>query len=268
MLNECFDLMECTHWSGWAVMPTDISGAIVVVHGGNEHEHAEAINGLIQPLKWVIFVVIGDEAAQFDHSLINHPNIRRWTQNPKPGVTPKADRYLICGYPNDCREELRQIGTIQKTFDWFFAGQMSHARRHAMGAALDDCGNGLIIPTAGFGQGVNHSTYYRYMAKAKIVPCPSGPETADSYRMAEALEAGAVPILDACALDGRLGYWELVFGKHSFPVIEDWATLPSVMDAVLHDYDRYQRLTQYEWKRYKVAMRNWLAQDLIKVGAL
>lgn len=270
MLHEMLDGMDCKHHL--RAIPPEVTGAVIVIHGGNEfHANpaiAKVINEEIARLRWVVLVVTGDEAAEFPVRDLRHPNMRLWVQNPKPGLT-RADRYLICGYPNDCREMLARVGRVDKDLDWFFAGQMSHARRHRMGEAFSGMPNGKLIPTAGFGQGLEHEEYYRYMARARVVPCPSGPATADSYRVAEALEAKAVPLLDACSLDGEKGYWDRVFGPdHPFIVVDDWMEVRQKLPGLLEDWERIQRLTGYWWLAYKLKFRDWLAQDLVRLGAV
>jgi hypothetical protein len=288
MLHEAFDSLVLAdklrippqHWAGMKYLPEWARGAAVVIHGGNEY-HADSMIGErvseeVAELDWVVFIVTGDEASEMPARQLQHPNSRLWVQNPKPGVT-QADRYLICGYPNDCRDQLdrwrnriasNQIGEIRRDLDWSFAGQMTHRRRHEMGAAFSGVERGALVATAGFGQGLDHESYYKQLLRSKVVLCPSGPATPDSYRMAEALEAGAVPVLDACALDGVRGYWGMVFDEHPFPVVEEWVEGPEKLKEVLADYERVQRECAYFWKKYKLTMRGWLEHDLKRLGAL
>ena len=264
MLNQMFDLYGCEH----SEPALGFTGAIVVVHGGNAQldgkgpETAEAINESAAPLDWLIVINIGDETSEFPIHLLEHPNMRLWQQTPLPSQL--ADRYLIEGYTAGT-ENLH----ITRDYDWFFAGQLNHDRRRAMKAALDGMPGGKAIYTEGFGQGIAHFEYITWMNRAKVVPCPSGPATPDSFRLWEALECGAVPIVDAQSLNPKtLGFWSVVLGDHPLTIIDDWETLPAVMDAILHDYERQQRLVSYWWKTYKLRFREWLGQDLARLGAV
>jgi hypothetical protein len=64
-----------------------------------------------------------------------------------------------------------------------------------------------------------------------------------------------------------VGFWPVVLGDHPLPVIDDWSMLPEVMDAVLADYDRIQHFCQYWWKSYRLSFKDWLAKDLMALGA-
>lgn len=266
-LNQMFDLYNCQHWSGVDNYPEGLEGAVVVVHGGNERMRSRLITEIIRSLKWVLLITIGDESADFPHDQIKHPNLLRWIQTPRPGGD-VAERYLLCGWPNDCQEFVAKVGDRNKYFDYFFAGQMTHSRRWELGVALQSLPNGMFVPTQGFGQGLGHEEYYRVMVQSRVVPCPAGPATPDTYRMCEALEAGAVPVLDAASIDGREGYWDLVLPNHPFTVLQNWSDFPPVMNSIWKHWPRDLEECQAYWSRYKEEFNNWLGEDLRKLGAL
>jgi hypothetical protein len=297
MLNEVFDTSNAVHHSGYGIdsglAPPKLDGAVVVFHGGNEAaigrgpSLAAIMSAELVNYRWVVWVNVGDEEDRFPLHLLVHRNMRIWTQTTKAGGlnAATADRYLIEGYHHDTKEILDRLGPTQRDLDWFFAGQVTHERREACVRALEASrtpyggGQGLeeftissiLIKTKAFGTGLSHDTYYEFMRRARIVPCPAGPATPDSFRMAEALEAGAVPVLDAWspAPHTAPGYWDMVFGEHPFFVIEDWKKeWKPVMDEILGDYERHQRACAYFWKSYKMRFRQWLVKDLIALGGL
>ena len=250
MLNEMFDLYVCTH------NLVNDDGAVIVIHGQLPCRPLD----WVERLPWVIWVVIGDEASESDYT-VKHPNSRLWLQTPLPSQ--RADRYLIEGYPIHTKQSKEERSLL-----WFFAGQDNHQRRHDCVKALREMEGGLMLTTHSFGAGIPQDQYLKYMSRALVIPCPSGPATADSFRIWEALECGAVPIIDARSLrDETVGFWSVVLGDHPLPIIEDWETLPEVMLAVLRDYPRISRLTQFWWLKYKLSFRSWLARDLISLGA-
>ena len=267
MLNEMFDCSGVEHYHGFGELPMEAQGAVIVFHG-QQVLNPQSLARLATELDWIIFVSIGDEGCYFPYHLLQHKNTRLWIQTPKPERV-RADRYLIEGYPANCHEMLGKVGDIPRDLSWFFAGQITHDRRKEFADSLWNCPpRSIFWQTDGFGKGYSPEDYFYYMRRSKIVPCPAGPLTPDSFRFAEALEAGAVPILDAYAPDGVKGYWEMVLGSHPFHVVEDWATLPKVMEEILRNFEYEQRLTQYWWKHYKLQMKTiWLAQDLIALGA-
>jgi hypothetical protein len=292
MLNEMLDLYQCNHM----VLPGfPEEGAVIVFHGQQHSAHgqgarsAEAINDAAAHLRWVIFVSVGDESSEFPLHLLEHPNKKVWCQTPLP--TTKADRYLTEGYPagtkrpkcNQCQNtrELTNLmsGATQecpickRDFDFFFSGQVTHERRNACAVPLraltiGDRLRGSALFTDSFCSGYTHEYYCGMMSRAKIAPCPSGPATPDTFRIWEALECGAIPIVDSRSLrEETKGFWPVVLGDHPLPMIEDWSTLPEVMESVLSDYDRTSRFVMQWWKSYKNNFATWLAQDLLALGA-
>ncbi len=154
----------------------------------------------------------------------------------------------------------------ERIYDWSFCGQVTHERRRQCIEQLRKLPKGKLVETDGFGRGLEHEEYFRILTQSKIVPCPCGPATPDTYRMCEALEAGAVPIIDTVSLPGIHGYWEMTLPDHPLPFVNEWSELPAVMETVLNDYERIQRLCQYWWMGYKLRFRNWLAEDLAALG--
>jgi len=265
-LNTVFDSYHCVHSTWLDHLPTD--GAIIVFHGsnlslcGNGPKNAEWLNDAASKMKWVIFVSIGDEAQDFDTTLLHHGNMKLWVQAPLP--TTKADRYLIQGFPaNTQRDQL-----YNRDRDFVFMGQVTHARRIACVAAMKKIDRpNILVETSGFGKGLQQRDYLSVMSSAKIAPCPAGPMTPDTFRVYEALECGAIPILDAVSMRPETrGVWPLLLGDHPLPIIEDWATLPDVMAPLLADWDRQSQLVGMWWRARKAQMRNWLAQDLLALG--
>ena len=301
MLNELFDSHSVTHHTGLGIDGTKqaphLDGAVIVFHGGNEAAIgrgpalAAIMSAEVVNYKWVLFVSIGDEEDRFPLHLLAHRNMRIWTQTPKAeGLNAAtADRYFIEGYPGDQRGILASLPSAEKDLHWFFAGQITHPRRVECAKALEASRNpfkrvygakgeeefpitSIMVKTQAFGSGLSHETYYDFMRRAKIVPCPAGPATPDSFRMAEALESGCVPVLDAFSPEPHRveGYWDLVFGpEHPFFVIEDWEReWKPVMDEILSDYERHQRACEYFWKGYKMRFRQSLVHDMIALGVL
>jgi hypothetical protein len=267
LFNEMLADYDVKHSNGFGNLPLDAKGAVVVFHGQQDAQKpniGKRLSQYARELEWVIFVSLGDEGCDFPYGDLDHPRMKLWVQTPKPGKV-TADRYLIEGYHPNTRALLAKIPDYDRTLDWFFAGQVNHERRQSCFEAIREVRvdwNGLSIPTAGFMQGVPLADYYAYMKEAKIILCPAGPLTPDSFRFAEALEAGCIPILDAYSPDHVPGYWSMVLGLHPFPVIEDWNKLPEMMAVVLDHHEAMQEFLQSWWSEYKRKFRTWLRQDL------
>ena len=193
ILNLAFDSYGdlFTHYSGWDGMPQVPEYAVVVVHGGHLRYQVDLINEKIQQLQGVLIIGIGDEENDFPYDRLWHRNMKLWMQSPIPGKS-RADRFPIVGFPVDCQEHL--IHGQERIYDWSFAGQVTHVRREECVNAARNIPNGYLKETKQFYSGLEHAEYFKILGQSKIVLCPSGPVNSDTFRMAEALEAGAIPI--------------------------------------------------------------------------
>jgi hypothetical protein len=268
LLNSAFDSYGIfEHFSGFGSLPKNAKGAIFIVHGGHERHDVDIINQDASQLEWVFFIVIGDEDADFKESQLWHRNMKLWRQSPVPGVS-KANRFPIVGYPCDIHEHL--IQGQERILDWFFAGQVTHDRRTQCVAALRNIPNGRLLETKQFYSGMPHDEYFRTLGQTKIVPCPSGPVCSDTFRMAEALEAGCIPIVDEWPgwRDKPVcGFFQMLFSQGMpFPLIENWNQLPQVMESLLADYPRKAAEVQTWWAAYKADYYSWLGKDLKALG--
>lgn len=221
------------------------------------------VNDEIAGWDWAIVILTSDEESTFDHSELSHPAMRLWVQTPRPGRDYGDARLFGYGFPPDTPEMLA-AAPADKTIEWCFAGQVTHRRRQECIAALSVTpGDGVLLKTAGFTQGIERRDYLAAMAKAKVAPCPSGPATHDSFRLWEALEAGCLPIADSLTPDGRDGYWEMLIGDDApFPLIGDWSTWPMVLTDVLAGYPANANRAGAWWQQTKRAMATDLIDDI------
>lgn len=263
MVNDMFDAYDCVHYGGWNKMP-DVEGAVVVVHGGRELGRLDALCSDIAPLEWVLLIFLGDEECSFLSEMVEHPNKKVWIQEPIPGRHDFADRYILDGYPHDYR---RFIKPCKKDLDWVFAGQVTHERRYACVNALRSMEwGGVVVETKGFCQGVSREEYYSLLSRAHIVPCPSGPFSPDAARPWEALECGAVPILDDLSPSRKEpGFWKYVLGDHPFPVLTDWSKLPAKIKEVKSDWPEISLRCLAWWEGHKLSFSEWLGTDIWKL---
>lgn len=134
-----------------------------------------------------------------------------------------VDGYLPIGYRPETRERVKNYGISSKSLDWFFAGQNTHQSRRDCIQQLENLPNGKLVVTNAFADGIGYTEYMAYMCRAKVVPCPGGPVSPDSFRLYEALEAGCIPIPENKA------FWTMLFGEVPFPVVDDWDQLPSMI---------------------------------------
>lgn len=215
----------------------DVPGAIFVVPARHNVEHIDALNEAIGRYDWCIVIGTGDEESVFPWEKVGHPRRKTWGMGAMPG-TEGVDHPLGSGYSPGFPEmveghRLRSPGRLSV----FFCGQDTHERRHAAIEAARVAVPAevrLVIGTTEFladgtadKGGLDRDAYAAAMADTMVAPCPSGPESPDSFRLYEALEAGAVPVADGSTPKGHVpGYWPYVFGGPvPFPVLDNWAEL-------------------------------------------
>jgi len=269
-----------THITEFANLRDD--GAVVMFPAAHHQSDLAWINREINRLKWCVMVVYGDEENLFPAHLIRHPNMKLWYQCPIPGVHDFADRKIIFGYTPDTVPMIEKNRGTSRDLDWSFAGQVQtwNTRRIECVEQLqkfkDADGNGLFFTTPGFNQGLTHEEYYELMCSAKVIPCPSGNGTPDSFRLAEALEAGCVPIADGRNWRPHYpsGYWQNAFMVKDlceqgywlpFPIIDDWADLPNIMKDTLANWDALSRQCRGFWGAYKRELCWDMDADIAKV---
>lgn len=244
--------------TSWA--PTE--GAVVVCPARYPTAR-KALRQLLAELPWAVVLLTSDEESTYPWPPPDLPNVRWWVQSPRPAIHAGHDRFLPVGAPPGTREALAGAPD-DKSLDWFFAGQITHERRQQCAEALRGMANGALIETPGFTQGLERSDYVRQMAGAKVVPCPSGPASLDTFRLWEALTAGCVPIADADTpppLDVH-GSWDLIAPGAPWLITDNWYDLPYLVDRLVADWPNVATRTTAWWLTYQRDLRRRLHRDI------
>jgi hypothetical protein len=262
---------ECDHVEGIdRAVEFPQSHAVICIPGRLSVADCGQINTTAALFPKITFLVYGDEENLFPSKFLTHVNKKLWYF--MPPWNPKAedvDRVAVNGWPTGCREMLsieKSIVGGVRDFDWCFMGQVTQPRREQCLEASEGIPRGYWYGTEGFAQGMPRSSYYRYLCRSKIALCPSGPQTPDSFRLAEALEAGCVPIADGLTQNPAYppGYWNYAFDAYTlpFPVIHNWAVLPSLIERVLYDYANFNFQCVKFWADAKARWTEWMKEDL------
>ncbi len=151
-----------------------------------------------------------------------------WKQMPNPHVPFWPDRVLPLGYTPHTRPTLKALGLPLVKNGWVLSAQNTNPRRRAAFTALEMIDPDRVHPTTTFADG-DRENYIKELWSVEWAPAPAGNVRADSFRMWEALEAGAVPILDATSPQGDRNIWPDTIGDHPFPVIKDWSTVGDIL---------------------------------------
>lgn len=248
---------------------------VVIVAARHHVDDVGAINAYLTQFDGVVLVLLGDEEAIFPWSEIVHPNIRFWVMMPHPAkhadMVPWA-YFFGTGYKADT-VDLLPSAAPEKPLAWVFAGQATHARRKQAVDGLRKAmprTNGVLAPTSSFTSGMERPEYMNGLAMARIAPCPSGPVTADTMRLYEALEAGCLPIVDYGPEGSPGGFWEFCYGEdHPLIQTNDWNSVGGIIEAELipSRWPRNANLTSAWWQQQKRGMARRLVRDLTELGA-
>lgn len=243
----------------------DVEDVVVVIPARHNAHFFEKVNASLVRYKSVLFIFTGDEEAIYPWDRIAHPHRKVWAMGARPDRCTAVDRPLGSGYPPWFRELAKMSGTA-KVHDLFLSAQDTHDRRHECFAALGEIAANAASPeavianrTPGFTRGLTPAQYAFTMATSKIAPCPAGPMSPDSFRLYEALEAGAVPIADGCLP----GYWEYVFGGPvPFPELTNWGDLRTAAELILERPDWHMARVSAWWQRHKRSLAYALVNDV------
>lgn len=259
-LEDLFSGPEFNHYSGFP----DNEGAFVLVPAEYWADRVDELNERISRLPWAVVILASDEQGMFPvEDLV--PVRSLWVMTPhfEKHVFPEGTNFMGEYYPADSREWISKATRHNpRPHLVSFSGQVTHERRYELVDAMEGTNSSQywLNETAGFTQGLGRADYYQLLVDTEIVPAPSGPVTLDSFRAFEALEAGAVPVLDlVCPVpcDGEL-YWNSILGYHPLLTVRNWHELPELVDQIggrLSDHVALSNQTFSWWQLHKRDMR-------------
>lgn len=264
-------LSDYTQHEGIAQLP-DGEGAIVVLPTRLWTGCEQQVSDSLQRLKFVLLILAGDEEATFDWRAIRHPRMKVWVMMPRMNQHDDAS-HLLHGYAPNTRSALRECGQQVRDIDYFFCGQVNHPRREGCRVVAEQFKgvypSAVVIPTATFAaKALEYPEYMKTMARSKIVLCPSGVESPDSFRLYEALEAGCIPVVDAFSTKNQTpGYWKYLFGSDiPFPIVNYWDELPAILPHLLANYKEISSRCFAWWMGKKKELKYNLDDDYKKLN--
>jgi hypothetical protein len=238
--------------------PTDVDGAIVIIPGRYWHHRINEISEAISKYQWVLAMRVGDEEDLFQPDRVFHRNIRWWVQSPKPRVDYGDARLFGIGFP----PHFNDFDFTERATAVFLSAQNTHSVRNKCFKALELVTvPKLVAETSGFTQGMDKKRYAGCMGSAKIAPAPSGPVTADNFRLYEALESHTVPIADTKA------FWLNLYPDAPFPIVDNYDQLAGYINDQLDQWPANSNRITAWWMHQKRLLTRWLRQDLDDLGA-
>lgn len=236
---------------------------VLVVNGRMNVNHVDALNHRITDAPPALLVVTSDEESVFPWMRLDPFDGEVWVMTPRPDrhAGCPASRYLGEGYTPHVRAWAATNPAPPKTVDVGFVGQVTHPRRVELADVLTR--HAWAPQVIGYAQtrsfaadaeqgGLDRDGYAAALAATRWAPCPSGPATPDSFRLYEALEVGAVPVVEERNGRGELlaGFWHQMYGDgFPVPVVGSWHALPDLIART--DWNRALWATQEWWLTYK-----------------
>lgn len=242
----------------------ELKGGIVIIPGAYQSDYIDEINKEINRYEWIILIITSDEESKFPIEKIKHPNIRIHVQYPKKPRHNTYEKFPI-GYTKETRKHL---SLKEKDLDFFFSGQVTNSRRRQCVEQLRNMENGLLVETKGFSQGLKTDEYMENMNRAKVVPAPAGGISADSFRLYEALEAGAVPIGDNISDSGDVDFWGYMFGAVHFYEINEYKNLPEYIKGLVQSYPHQNNRSQAWWIKFKRDLKERLVDEVEELSGI
>ena len=192
----------------------------------------------------------------------------------------KRCHYLPLGYSAGFTAAANHRPMRARTHSWCFAGQARKTRRAMIQTAVGIPG-GNIHCTERWADpsGLDTKAYADLMSNSRFALCPAGNCSVDCLRVYEALEAGAIPIVETHGLgqcfasffsprrllkhgirDQRFwsrnhNYWERAFpAGFPCPQIRRWCDLPGIIEAA--DPEAMSERIQQWWASYKSSLKH------------
>lgn len=223
--------------------------AFVVIPGPQNIGHEKHISKELKNISRLVLFITGDEEGVFDIDRIDHSNAEIWIQYPHK----KHEKYnkFPIGVPQHLKNNLPNYKT--KTYDVFFAGQITHQRREQLAGAIALVNNALYKPTDGFARGDKPIHYYDNLASSRIAACPAGAVVIDSFRLFEAIEMMSLPIADLVDSSGlEDDFYQRLFNEVvPFYKTKDWNELPNLTSRLLENYPNNMHTVVCWWIKYK-----------------
>ena len=165
------------------------------------------------------------------------------------------------GYHKDV-PELQVIPIAERTTNVFFSGDLEHENRLAFYKELSplrffpdrvfygmknkikkyfprDCStifnNSIINFTSGFSSGLSGDEYAKILYNSKIVLCPPGHSSVETFRHFEAMRAGCVVITQ------RLSN-TILYKDAPFIIVDNWGELRSIINNLLRDPEKMKNI--------------------------
>ena len=128
----------------------------------------------------------------------------------------------------------------ERCYVWSFAGNLASTRRSLV-RHLSSVKPNHIHVTGSRSQStmrLGPGEYFGILGDSIFVPCPMGNVNLESFRLYEALDRGAIPIVERRPW---LDYFSQLLGDHPLPSVNHWVEARALMQSLLSDKESLRR---------------------------
>lgn len=172
--------------------------------------------------------------------------------------------FIPIGFRQELADSVRKLTPPDvRRFAWSFVGNLKGDRDHMLSVFNRITPNRQEAHSSGFmgSLPLTDDEVARVLVDSHFVLCPFGSLSPDTWRIMEALEAGAIPVtVSLCGVD----YFRFIFGDHPFVTADSWERAADVVAEMMSDDAALteKRSAVSEWYRdYK----SRLSQDLLSI---
>lgn len=246
----------------------DSGDGLIVVDAALTAEKADFYRQAYEAGATIVLIHLGDEWYRDDCAAYGWCNLvirNYWTPR-------FAGLRHVLTVPLGCKAGFKPVRpgrpAGERAHLWCFAGDPFKTSRADMLAAMRRLGPGREHLTHGFGAAgaLPVAEYCALLEDSLFVPAPCGNENLESFRVWEALEAGAIPIVERRP---GLDYFAGLLGDHPLPVLERWDEAAGLVAAIRRDGSEHRRgLCQEWWAERKGTFSSVVAGALSSVDSV
>lgn len=122
----------------------------------------------------------------------------------------------------------------ERKYKWSFCGQSLKRDRELMLRYLKNCQPNFVYRSDGAGHSemLSGEDYWKIMTQSIFIPCPLGNINTDTYRLFEALESGAIPIILKSYASQPYDYYKNLLGDHPIPTFLHWKEVEIFLETI------------------------------------
>lgn len=162
-----------------------------------------------------------------------------------------------------------KMNSLDKKYTWCFAGQIHvQGDRAKMIESLKKCNGKYHLHVADGWRSENSLSTEQYknvLSESIFVPCPRGNTSVDTFRLYEALEVGAIPIVE------KSDYWRNLLGEHPLIETASWENISNDINLLLQNSQwiiEHSKKVESWWVEYKKQLKQNIAKIVAAKGEL